>query len=56
MRLRDDKFLGPDDLYSGLLKEVNAEIVEVLVMIFQNSLPSGKGHIELNTFRKNMMC
>eukprot|EP00061_Rhincodon_typus_P002626 g18048.t1 len=39
--LKVDKSPGPDGLHHRTLKEVAEEIVEVLMMIFQESLESG---------------
>ena len=40
--LRADKSPGPDGLHPRVLKEVAAETVDPLVIIFQNSLDMGK--------------
>ena len=39
--LKADKSPGPDSLHPRVLKEVATEIVDALVIIFQNSLDSG---------------
>eukprot|EP00061_Rhincodon_typus_P005232 g24496.t1 len=39
--LKVDRSLGPDGLHPRVLKEIAEEIVEALVMIFQESLESG---------------
>uniref|UniRef100_A0A4W3J3H8 Reverse transcriptase domain-containing protein n=1 Tax=Callorhinchus milii TaxID=7868 RepID=A0A4W3J3H8_CALMI len=39
--LKTDKSPGPDGLLPWVLKEVAAEIVDALLLIFQNSLDSG---------------
>ena len=39
--LKMDKSPGPDNLHPRVLKEVALEIVDPLVVIFQNSLDSG---------------
>ena len=41
MGLKEDKSPGPDNLHPRVLKEVALEIVDSLVVIFQNSLNSG---------------
>jgi len=41
MGLKVDKSPGPDNLHPRVLKEVVLEIVDTLVVIFQNSLDSG---------------
>eukprot|EP00061_Rhincodon_typus_P001212 g14044.t1 len=40
--LKVDKSPGPDGLHPRVLKEIAEEIVEALVMIFQESLESGR--------------
>eukprot|EP00061_Rhincodon_typus_P008853 g31840.t1 len=40
--LKVDKLPGSDGLYSRVLKEIAEEIVEALVVIFQESLESGR--------------
>jgi len=51
--LKLDKSPGPDGINPSVLKEITGGIVEALVMIFQNSLESGKvpenGKGECNT-------
>ena len=41
MGMKVDKSAGPDNLHPRVLKEVALEIVDPLVVIFQNSLDSG---------------
>ena len=41
MGLKVDKSPGPDNLHPRVLKEMALEIVDPLVVIFQNSLDSG---------------
>eukprot|EP00061_Rhincodon_typus_P011377 g36331.t1 len=41
-RLKVDKSSGPDGLHPRVLKEIVEELVEALVVIFQESLESGR--------------
>jgi len=53
--LKVDKFSGPDGLHPRLLKEVTAEIVDALVLIFQNSLDSRKVPVPVDWKHANVM-
>ena len=41
MGLKTDKSPGPDNLHPRVLKEVALEVLDALVVIFQNSIDSG---------------
>ena len=54
MGLKVDKSLGPDNLRPRVFNELALEIVDPLVVIFQNSLDSGRVPIDWRVANVNL--